>query len=233
MRVYVSWFRGELGVIERLRWRPEDPELDPHWKLRLGLHQKTLCCVMLDALAGHRYPKDRGNASRFKRLLREHTDWATRHLVSVPILAERLTGSSSELARYCRGVLGRHHTPLHGSVPLTAFDVAEATLEPVASQEERRLIGESRHLELLYRYRCFLVHEFREPGYAFEAWDRPETEPVYWSYHWEPQWRLLYPVAFFFGLVRTSLDSLEQYYVRAGIDPYSSVEDSSAWRGRR
>lgn len=235
VRQYIGYFRGELAQVQALRCGPEIPEDPGYWELRLALHQKTLCCAMLESLAGHRYPRDTQSSRRFKRLLREHAKWSTSELVSVPILAANLAGSSSALAAHCRVMLARHSTEAGDSLPVTAFDVPSADLESLAaSKEERKLIARCRHVELLYAYRCYLAHEFREPGYAMDVMAGSEAEPRYHGYaNEEGVWVLLYPVGFFRALVESCLDSLEEHHMQTATDPYDSVEDSSPWIVRR
>jgi hypothetical protein len=54
-------------------------------------------------------------------------------------------------------------------------------------------------------------------------------EPGYHGYINDPSWHLLYPGGFFRFLLASVLGSLENYYLKNGIDPYERVKDSSAW----
>lgn len=93
-----------------------------------------------------------------------------------------------------------------------------------------KCIKRCRHFHLIYGYRNYLVHEFREPGYAMELFGEGQTEPSYHSYLNNPVLRLLYPVGFFRRLAEQVVATLEAWFIENDENPYNRVHDSSAWR---
>lgn len=231
---FVSYFRRQVDFVSTLAGEQSivvdtsDPET------RGALHKKVLFSAILDCLAGVRYRGElQGNRKRFMGLLESHADWAEGDHVSVPIFFERLgkDAQSSALRDRLLKNLSRYSTDRGNSLPLKAFDEPFTDLEKLASTErERKMLVQSRHFELLYKYRNFIVHEFREPGYAMEAFADGGEAPAYHSYLGPgAKWRLLYPVGFFRARASAALISLEQYFRTHGIDPYSRVAPSDTW----
>jgi hypothetical protein len=99
------------------------------------------------------------------------------------------------------------------------------------------------HAELLWRYRCYLVHEFRVPG---EGWDVKKTgEPYYQNMaevEWEVSnpshpvwkvttrhWELVYTLGFLRQLCGTSLRNLRQQLRSESRNPYQAFKFGSYW----
>ncbi|MFC1485626.1 hypothetical protein ACFL55_01200, partial [Candidatus Latescibacterota bacterium] len=82
-------------------------------------------------------------------------------------------------------------------------------------------LGYYTHANLLWDYRNFLVHEFREPGYGMEF-----PDDKYTFYHTmqdidtkENTWELVYPVGFFKNICGNTINNLKHYYFKNGINP--------------
>lgn len=200
---------------------------------RAAIHKKILYSAILDSLAGIRYSGEGlSNRKKFRAILEEHSNWPQGALVSVPILIERLDlRESSPLGERAIEILSRYSTDRGNSLPIDAFDKPLNELEPLAStNRERTLLEESNHYELFYKYRNFVVHEFREPGYAMEVFADGGEEPVYHSYIGpDAKWRLLYPAGFFRARAERVLSSVEGYLRDNGINPYNRVKNSGDW----
>lgn len=229
-RAYIAYFRKQVSLVESLRGDESIHVGASDPGVRVAIHKKVLQSAILDSLAGVRYAGcGLKNRDRFVKVLQEHSAWTSGGLVSVPVLAERLECASSKLAQHLSCILAKHSTDRGNSLPITAFDVASASLECLAADDaERKRVAGCIHYELAYRYRNYIVHEFREPGYAMESFGEG-NEPRYHGYLNDPSWHLLYPASFFEFLVTSVLTSLESYYLAGDIDPYASVTDSSAW----
>jgi hypothetical protein len=227
---YIDYFERQLELVSSIA---ADPTIhvgtsDP--ATRVALHKKVLLVAILDSFAALRYAGMRlTNHGRFLQLLRDHSSWADGALVSVPVLNRRLCNPASPLSQHCATTLARHSVLSPNSQPLTAFDTAPAPLLALAADKaERTAVKQSIHFELLYRYRNYIVHEFREPGYAMEVFAEGD-QPRYHGYSGDDHWHLLYPLAFFQLIVRQTLGALSNYYTAADIDPYDLLESSSAW----
>jgi hypothetical protein len=228
---FVGHFRRQIAYVasltgdESIAVNSSDPET------RAAIHKKILYSAILDSLAGIRYRGQRlGNEQRILAMLEEHTSWDEGRLVSVPVLTERLK-TASPLRDRALEILSRYSTDRGNSLPLTAFDKPHDELERLAaSRDERELLEKSKHFRLFYRYRTFIVHEFREPGYAMEVFADGGEEPAYHSYIGpDAKWRLLYPEGFFRARAENALASLDIYFRDNRINPYDRVKDSGDW----
>jgi hypothetical protein len=165
--------------------------------------------------------------------LEEHAQWEEGELVSVPILVVRLSAVAgpSPLQDRLMEILSSYSTDRGNSLPLSSFDKPLDELGPLAATKtESDLLEQSRHYELFYKYRNFIVHEFREPGYAMETFADGGEEPLYHSYIGShPQWRLLYPEGFFRARALGALNSLERFLRDNDINPFARVKDSGDW----
>ena len=94
--------------------------------------------------------------------------------------------------------------------------------------------AELQHAALLYRYRNYLVHEFRVPG---RGWDvTKEGEPFYQkmtdTIDFLPvseRWELVYPLAFPGILCRNSLAALAVSLRHQSRNPFDTFLESSFW----
>jgi len=118
--------------------------------------------------------------------------------------------------------------------PLSTFDEPPSALLELSehNDDERQHIGRSLHFELVYGYRNFIVHEFREPGYGMESFADGGVDPLYHAYLNDPTWHLVYPVGFFQRLAEGAITSLEAWLISSSVNPYDRVRDSSDWYSR-
>ena len=107
--------------------------------------------------------------------------------------------------------------------------------DPNTKNQDRfvKLVEEFKHSQRFYRYRCTLVHEYRQPGHGME-WGRGDKAPYYHSMmdsKGKKRWlELVYPTGWFLDLVSPLLKSLETYYTDNSINPYASYTFGSPWR---
>ena len=96
--------------------------------------------------------------------------------------------------------------------------------EYVKEDEEKRLLSETKHLDLLYRYRNYLIHEFRTPGYGFEL---EHNKPYYsvFNSHFE----LVYSKLFILGLVKKGLELVKSHLLQNSMDPYQNHQFTPLW----
>jgi hypothetical protein len=244
---FVEHFERQIILVSSIT---SDPRIvvgasDP--VIRVALHKKILYSAIIDALAAIRF-KGEGlnNTKRFTSMLHLHSGWTACELVSVPVAAERLHGlASPTLKRKLDENLARYNTEEGNSLPLSAFDEPlgqlleyaekpkEGSTRPKRRKKlgEREVLAETQHLVLLYKYRNYIVHEFREPGYAMETFADGGDEALYHSYIGPGQkWHLLYPVGLFRTLASNSLRSLATCLREESIDPYERVKNSQDWR---
>lgn len=219
---YVSYFRDQLSSIDSLQTR---------------LHKKILLVIILDSLSRARYPLSTKVKKRFLKMINEHAVWEHANRVSVYQVSLSLTPQMSPSLR-------EYVTTFHAKWPEWKMPGLEADplisdIEQLAStQEEKKLLEECTHSNLLYVYRNHLVHEFREPGHALEM-DQRDISPYYHSLtnlsaetQNKETWELVYPLGFFKQLVSNSLTTLHNYLLAYDLDPYSYYAFGTQWKNK-
>ena len=158
---YICHFRSEHKKLLRLK--------DP-------LHRKLLVVAVLSALAEGRYPSVDGDKTKFVKLIETYSKWRNATSVSVSQLEMQIKkrggATASGLSKNFVDDISCRHADLHGPrsqgrIPGLDIDPTPEDLLPKSlTKEEKDLVEGTKHSSLLYRYRCKLVHEFREPGHG-------------------------------------------------------------------
>lgn len=227
LSTYINHFRSEHKKLLHL----EHP-----------LHSKLLVVAILSALAEGRYPNLQGDKKKFVNLIETYADWPDATSVSVSQLEMQIKNYDTVpcgLSENFINGLSRRQAEWHdrrnrGKIPRLGIDPKPEDILPESpTQKEKRLVEDMKHTSLLYHYRCKLVHEFREPGSAFEFDKRDET-PYYHSMmdieSDSETMELVYPTQWFLNLPPPILDGLETYYIETGTNPYDSYNFGSPWR---
>ena len=236
---FYSYFTRQITVIRAVSLDNELLEGTGPEDHKLRFYQKSLVVTALDTLAGLRFLKEtfptlhRKNRERFVRFISAYASWSHGDLVSVPFLYDHLNSNNARnanLANYLRAKLDQFDS--HSGIDLLPDNIDEIpeNLLPMAtSEKEEEAIWFNQHYAILYRYRNFLVHESREPGYAMEGFRDGEESAYYHGYINEDKWFLAYPVEMFFRLLENSVNNLRTYFTEQGIDPFESVGDTTRW----
>lgn len=221
---YCSYFEKQLAQIQTLEDR---------------LHKKTLLLVILDTLSRARYPNTEKNKTRFCQLVKEHIRWQDGQRVSLyQVLLLSPPTNQSKLRDFVHASVGKWKD--WGPFDLKIADPLINEIEDLAAtDEERKLLSDSMHLNLLYAYRNHLIHEFREPGEGMET-DQRKTSPHYYPMthlqtdrHDEREsWELVYPLGFFVALAESCLQNLNHYLSENDLDPYSCYKFGTIWNVR-
>lgn len=204
-------------------------------------YKKILYVTALEAIAKVRYP-NKGSRDRFIKLVHNCGDWNDAGRISLPHLVAALERTSDgrfePLRRFSYSKL--HDWGSGGPVYLDNDpDLPEIQrLWPkdnkgmlLANQDVRLELSQLRHVEMLYAYRNYLVHESRQPTAGFEEED--DIAPFYESVNTHPtvfgnevsEWHLVYPAGFLKQLCSCCLSSLEEYLKCKKKDPYLSFKD--------
>ncbi|MBI1801367.1 MAG: hypothetical protein HY259_10835 [Chloroflexi bacterium] len=126
-----------------------------------------LLVVLLDTLAKCAYPKETENRKRFVQLIDRYSDWKYKDRVSLLILNDLLSrppaSKHQELKRFVENTLGEwpHHRILR---PEEADPLKQDLYKLQPDQDQDKLIERARYASLLWVYRNFRVHEFRQPA---------------------------------------------------------------------
>jgi len=219
---YCSYFEEQLEKVSRV---------EEH------LYKKILLVTMLDTWARARYPNVQSNTERFTSLIRECANWPDSNRISLPQLSFLLQTSPATGSKLKREVDKRLDSWQDDRIyRLPEVDPWANELKSFATTDEQKLLDNCRHADLLYTYRNYLVHEFREPGHGIEK-SGDDTTPYYlYSEDRDLQgrdtWELIYPIGFFISIARCSLESLKRYLLDNDYNPYSFYKFGSIWNRR-
>lgn len=224
---YINYFRSEHESLLCLEKR---------------LHRKLLVVAMLSALAKGRYPHGKDTAN-FIKLIETYADWPYATSVSVPQLEMKIKKRGGATASGLSGNfvedLSHRYADLHD--PLNLGEILRLGIDPrpedilpnSPTQEEERLVENTKHSSLLYLYRCKLVHEFREQGHGME-FDQQDASPYYHLManpdDHSDTIELVYPLQWFLDLPLAILVGLEKHYIDTGDNPLNSYNFGSPWR---
>jgi hypothetical protein len=220
---YCSYFEKQIEQIQKLNDR---------------LHKKVLLLVLLDALSRARYPDDKAHRARFINVVKNHIQWKDNSRVSLcQILQLSQPHNLTKLGTFASESIGRWKD---WEVPdISADPLMEKINDLVVNEQERKLVHNSTHLNLLYTYRNHLIHEFREPGAGMEM-DQQDTVPYYHRMTHlsltesdeRETWELVYPLGFFVTLTESCLLKLKQHLLQNDLNPYSFYEFGTVWQVR-
>jgi hypothetical protein len=237
IQLFTSYFRRQVDLIDSLDGNEALMDRSPK-EFGLALQRKILFSAILDSLASCRYYGQRlKNTERFIGIVHDHGDWPEGGLVSTLVLSERLKKSgfwNTALHARAQAKLRSVHYHSGISLSLNVFDEPLVNLEAIAQDdEEKHVLKKTEHFQLFYKYRNYLVHEYREPGYAWEALshgeDRPSYQFISTSGTRGSALRLVYPANFFRRIVLSVIGSLGIWFSQNAIDPYERLEDTTAW----
>lgn len=206
------------------------------------LYRKILTVSIISALARGRYGEGR-DREQFVALINEHSGWEDCDRISIPQLAMRVdevrrkepkqyteaflaaVDAAAEqwgLSRQVSYIHRLDRDPKYGTWRIAEFSPAD-----------REVLEGFTHAVRLYRYRCALVHEFRQAGHGAEFSSKNDSPYYHLSGDRETggaTWELVYPELFIAALPGAILANLRRYYLNNQIDPYASYRFGSPWR---
>jgi len=232
---FCEYFADQARVIDAITVDSEIARDVGQERHQIRFYKKTLLITQMETLAGiryaaPRYPQlNRKNKERFIQFLIASDAWPKGNLVSIPFLAEHNEKlSNGRLKDLVVEKLRMGESSSSPNIQAATIDEPFETLVALCTTEqEQKVISNNRHLELLYRYRNYLVHEGREPGSAMEV--IPEDEAYYHKYIGDEKLYLAYPVKLFVLLVDRSIQYLKKYLSENGLDPYDFVTETVRW----
>ena len=204
-------------------------------------YKKIIYATVLEGIAKARYPNKRPR-DRFIKLVHNCGNWAEAERISLPHLVaalERTADARFEtLRQFAYGELRDWGSG--GPIYLDG-DPALSKIQHLWPKDEKGALITTdavllelqtfRHIDMLYAYRNYLIHESRQPTAGFEEED--DVDPFYESVNMHPtifgnkvsEWHLVYPAGFLEQLCNYCLSSLEEYLGANKKDPYLSFKD--------
>lgn len=234
---FCNYFLNQAQVIGELAVDPAAAQGTDQERHQIRFYKKTLIITHIDTLAGIRYTEKRypqlnkRNRERFIQFIETSNSWPNGSMVSIPFLAEYANGgkiTDGQLKEHVLAKLAANFEEESFNVRASVIDESLEQLMALSSTEqEEKAIRESRHYELMYRYRNYLIHESQEPGNAMEV--VPENEAYYHGYIGEQRLFLAYPLQLFESILEQSITYLKNYLLKNEIDPYAYVKETARW----
>jgi len=214
---FCSYFDSRIKEIENLNNR---------------LYQKILIVTLMDTLSiAWTRGSEKRNKLRFCKLIRECIKWEGSDRISIPMLNYRLVKRSNLLNDKITALFNNYKEERIYRIDTDPFysDFIENIL---ITKEEENLLKDTRHTELLYKYRNNLIHEFREPGHGMEISNDNESPYYYLMLNLRTNvetWELVYPKLFLIKLAKTALISLKHNLLEKDLNPYSFFKFGTPW----
>ena len=203
-------------------------------------YKKILYVSVLEGIAKARYPSKHPR-DRFVKLVHTFGHWDHVEHISLPHLVAALERTTDECFEELRkfayselqnwgsgGPLLLNRDPIFAEIQKRWPKEGGADLRIESPRIELKRL---RHVDLLYEYRNYLVHESRQPTMGFEQ--ECDAHPFYESVNEHQtvlkgkasEWHLIYPSGFLGQLCEACLSCLERYLKDNKKDPYSSSGD--------
>jgi len=223
---YIRYFTGKLDSVLEL----EDSKKGSPDK-SIIMFKKTLVVAILDALSKIIYGGSEKSWKRFVDFLMVFTDWpdgtklSTTHLYRA--LELDLHPNLESLRLYVRQQLdtwGPSTEKIRLDNDIEAKELKKRWPKGAEHSIAGIKIDQYNHFNLVYVFRCALIHEFRELGFGTE--DSGSTKPYYHTKNKlgsadekVDSWELVYPLDFLVSLARTALGNLDEYLKRNDLNP--------------
>lgn len=206
-------------------------------------YKKALFFSMIDSLSKCIFTR-KLNRDRIISYVTEFSGWENQYRISLPHLCQLLSKSPEPAFSNLRNFANTEYRKWSSGEIVSLErdpDIKEVLKYWPRENENKKLLGGIsveflQHINLLYRYRNFLVHELREPGYGIDSYR--EDSPYYISYSQlayesgeeeNETWELTYPVLFLKNLLKNCLKNMEKYLIENNLNPYSSYTFGTYW----
>jgi hypothetical protein len=240
-----------LKLIEQVNSLPEKgPE---------NIHTTILLCSIFDSLSKSRFPNEKKNAIRFKKLIQECKQWPeSQHLSLLHVV--RAFEVNSGFSDKFKELKDWSFTKLTECLPNSSSIVQrspgiEINIDPHVSEIEIMWPKDSKsqnlkiggkdlfhfkHENMFWCYRNSVVHEYRIPGNGAESISQSVDYPYYMkvssiesasstSIYFSNKWELFYPMNFFERMCHIALDIVSTYHIENQTSPFEVYSDGSYW----
>ena len=217
---FCSYFQNNINEIE---------------KLNNPLYKKILIVTLLDTLSRvWTEGKEHRNKLRFITFFRECIKWEHADRISIPMIVyrirEEIFKGNDQLNKKFVGLFNGFRD---GRILRIDIDPFFNEIEHlVESAKEKKILENSRHVELLYTYRNNLIHEFRIPGHGMEFSNDNETPYYHGMENLDTKMEtleLVYPTKIFMNIAYNALTATKAFLILNNFDPFSFYKFGSPW----
>ena len=219
---YIAFFRDKTAEIGRLEVLP--------------IYRKILYLVEIDTLSRAAFPSEKGNKTRVMKFLDECSNWSARDRVSAIKLQHSLEKNGKSSGPLVDLINDRIDSWNDGALIKPSQDLTFEEVQGLATPDVLKFVEENRYVKLFYKYRNYLIHEFREPpGFGMDLGANSST-PYYLGMvdhqsTGESSWKLVFPVKFLDILCRNSINGLKKYLIENNQNPYKSYSEEFGTTG--
>ncbi len=193
----------------------------------LPLFRKILYLVEIDTLSRAAFPEENGHKDRVIKFLDQCSNWCDKDRVSAIHLKQSLEDNEKQSGPLLDLVNERINSWPHEERIKPGRDLTLQEVREQAKPAEQKLVHETRYMELFYRYRNSLIHEFREPPEWGHDLASDSVTPFYCGMDFvngNDKWKLVFPVKFLEHMCENCVRGIEEYLVRNNQNPYDSYD---------
>lgn len=221
---FIEHFQAQNNEIATLEARP--------------IFREVLYLIEIDSMSIAAFPRISRNRQRVIKFIDTCSNWPDKDRVSavqLKLYLEKNEIKSGQLYDFVNGHINSWENESIMPPRYTIKPENDLTLQAVQSimtENENKLIDKVRYKELLYIYRNYLLHQFREPGNGKDLKLDIHT-PYYLGMEEEStkkkSWELVFPVQFLHELCEGCINGLKAYLSTENINPYESYKFGEEW----
>lgn len=205
--------------------------IDVNFKVSDDISKSILLCSLIDTLSSIRYSK-LPNRERFISFIDDFSGWSNVNRISLVQLHYFIKDENDKNYEPIKTFLKVKMSKMRsGTIYLTDFDDYLHNLNYLKVIEEQ--INCFSYANLLYKFRNYLIHEFRTPGLgsnfiksdAIHYYSLTEITGKGMNHSWE----LVFPVNYLYRLVSDCIKNIKEYCLINKINPYDYYEFDSRW----
>jgi len=227
---FIGHFEKQVQIIDKLSFSLIEEDEDE----KLYIQKEILLVSLIDSLSNIRFNKinfpqlAKKNRERFVRFVKEYSEWKDGNLVSIVFLRDNFSKEfkNNPLFKYIDEKV-KNYTQLDQWKAVNEIDEEVTELKLLAvNEKEEEAIEYYQHYSILYRYRNYLIHEARKPGYGMEFMSYEKDFAIYHSYINDETLHLLYPIGLIKRITCDSISNIKTYFKEQNINPYAFVNDT-------
>lgn len=195
------------------------------------ISKSILLCSLMDTLSRCVYPK-LPNRERYVCFVDDFSGWDNKNKISLVQLHYFLKNEEDKIYEPIKSyVAGKVSRMRRGTIYKTSFDEYLHDLKYLKVIESQ--IQKFNYANLFYKFRNYLVHEFRTPGFGsnfsksrdihYYSLTQISDKPV------TTTWELVFPAIYLSNIVKNSIDNLRNYCMEVKYNPYDSFEFKTQW----
>jgi hypothetical protein len=195
--------------------------------------KSLLLCSVIDTLSQCAYPQKENDGDRFSCFIDNFSGWNNVNRISIVQLYYYLKDKQEHIYEPLKSYATEKVKKMRrGVVYKETYDDYLYNLKYQSAIENEIL--EYSYSRLFYKYRNYLVHEFRTPGLG-SNYSRTSNGIYYYNvthidvHSTYRTWELVFPAGYVSKLVYDSTNNLMNYYIEHNLNPYEVFKYDTRW----